>query len=228
MFFRKLNSVVIGEWVNFGSDECTKHHWHENNLAIISSYFEACGIQIFHLHEVYAMDWSWILARMKKSIAMTLLHFKIFSVHALLLNRKFQLVCPYVGHIWIALWVSGSTGSTGTPFNPDLCIICSLSYLFTNFITVIEFISAIYDDSKNNWFVVNIYVCIWLPLTIWWILLIYVENFVICLSLSHFIDDWPLSFSFDALVRNCKCDMFVYMCMCLGVSVFSILFISNS
>ena len=100
---------------------------------------------------------------MKKSIAMTLLHIKIFSVHALLLKRKFQ----HVGHKWvIAMWVTsglfcGSVSQLGQQvqptFNPELCILCLLSYLFTNFIIVIEFISAIYDDNKYNWFVVNIY-----------------------------------------------------------------------
>ena len=49
--------------------------------------------------------------RMKKSIA--LFHIKNFSCHVtLLLNFNMWITSrSYVGHIWIVLWVSGSSGS---------------------------------------------------------------------------------------------------------------------
>ena len=51
--------------MNFGSDEYTEISLVWNQL-IISSCFEACGVQRFHLQEVCARDQFCILPRMKK------------------------------------------------------------------------------------------------------------------------------------------------------------------
>ena len=45
----------VGILVNFGSDEWTEISFVGNQL-IISSCFEACGVQRFHLQEVCARD----------------------------------------------------------------------------------------------------------------------------------------------------------------------------
>ena len=91
MFFKKQ----CWHLVNFGSDEWIEISLVGNQL-IISSCFEACGAQRFHLQEVCARDRFYILPRMKKSMA--LFHIKNFSCHVtLLLKRKLQ----YVGHKWV-------------------------------------------------------------------------------------------------------------------------------
>ena len=95
MFFRKQCMLASGNWVNFCSDKCTEISlvW---NQFIISSCFEACGVQGFHLQEVCARDQFCILPRMKKP--MTLFHIKnYFSCHVILLKRNFQ----HVGHKWV-------------------------------------------------------------------------------------------------------------------------------
>ena len=105
----------------FGFDECTEM------IVVKPAYFcfEACGIQRFHFQEVQgsARDWFCILPRMKKSMA--LFHIKKFSCHVTLATFKKENFNMWVtsgsflGHIRIALWVSGSNGSTGmTHFQP--------------------------------------------------------------------------------------------------------------
>ena len=81
--------------LNFGWDECSEISlvW---NQFIVSSCFEAPGVQRFYFQEICAKDWFCILPRMKKSMA--LFHIKIFSCHVtLLLKRKLQ----HVGHKWV-------------------------------------------------------------------------------------------------------------------------------
>ena len=100
--------LASSKWVTFGSDECTKISLVWNQL-IISSCFEACGVQRFHLQEVCARDQFRILPRMKKSVA--LFHIKNFSCHVtLLLKRKLQ----HVGHKWVIFGLfCGSVGQMG-------------------------------------------------------------------------------------------------------------------
>ena len=71
------------------SDECTEISLVWNQL-IISSCFEACGVQRFHLQEVCSRDWFCILPRMKKSMA---LFHNYQKFHVMLLISAKNVVC---------------------------------------------------------------------------------------------------------------------------------------
>ena len=79
-----------------------------------SSCFEAYGVQRFCSQEVCAWDQFCILPRMKKSMA--LFHIRIFHVILHYFQKEnfsmWVLRRSQAGHIWIALWVKGSTGVT--------------------------------------------------------------------------------------------------------------------
>ena len=75
-----------GEWLNFGSNECTEISLVWKQLIFISSCFKAYGVQRFHLQEVCVRGWFCILPRMKKSMA--LFHIKNFSCHVTLATFK--------------------------------------------------------------------------------------------------------------------------------------------
>ena len=129
---RKLNYLDViriwktvlasGKWVNFGFDECTEISLVWNQL-IISSCFEACVVQRFHLQKVCAKDLFCILPRMKKSMA--LFHTKKFHGHITLLLKKVTSTCgSQVGHMWVASGLfCGSLGQMGQQvwptFNPE-------------------------------------------------------------------------------------------------------------
>ena len=70
--------------------------------------FVACGVQRFHSQQVCAWDQFCNVPRKKKSIA--LFHIRIFpSCHFALGNHSMWITrMSQVGHIQIALWVSGS------------------------------------------------------------------------------------------------------------------------
>ena len=115
MFFRKQCWHLV-KWVNFGYDEYTKISLVWSQLIFISSCFEACGVQRFHLQKVCARDWFCIMPIMKKSTA--LFHIKNFSSHVTLATFKRKL--QHVGHKWVTSRLFfGSDGSTGaTHFQP--------------------------------------------------------------------------------------------------------------
>ena len=77
MFFRKQYWNLVSElWV-----------WLiqlVRNQCIISCCFEACCVQRFHLQEVCAKDWFYILPRMKKSLAL----FCISKIFQVMLHKK--------------------------------------------------------------------------------------------------------------------------------------------
>ena len=112
--------------MNLGSGECTEPSLVWNQLIILSC-FQACGVQKFHSQEFFVWNQFCIL---KKSMAL----FHIWFFHVILHNfqiKNFSIWVTrgsYVGYIQIALWVSGSSGSTGvTHFQPwlghnNLCI----------------------------------------------------------------------------------------------------------
>ena len=101
--------MLASEWMNFGSNECIgiSMMWYQ---FIILSWFEACGVQRFHLQEVYARDQFSMLPKWRNLWHCSIS--KIFHVMlaTLFLKRKF----PHVGHMWVTSGLfSGSNGSSG-------------------------------------------------------------------------------------------------------------------
>ena len=114
--YRKQCWHLVSEWT-YDLMNALKYHW----LIFISSCYEACGVQRFHLQEVCARDRFCILPRTKKPMA--LFHIKFFChVTLATLKENFNMWVPsgsYLGHIQIVLWVNGSNESTGaTHFQP--------------------------------------------------------------------------------------------------------------
>ena len=114
MFFRKQCwHLQVSEWT-LGLINALKYHWSVNQLIFISSCFEACHVQRFHLQEVYVRDQFCILPRMKKP--MTLFCIKNFSCHVTL--ASYFLKENFIKWVTSGL-LYGSNGSTGvTHFQP--------------------------------------------------------------------------------------------------------------
>ena len=81
-----------------------KYHWCETSLLAISSGFEACGVQIFHLS---VQGTSSVSCQESVEKSMVLFHIKKFSYHVtLLLKENFSM--------WVTSGLfCGSNGSAG-------------------------------------------------------------------------------------------------------------------
>ena len=105
--------LASGKWVNFGSDECTEISLVWNHLIFILSFLKHVVSKDFIFKKPVRIRFC-VLPRMKKFMV------NIFYVmlHKLLLKVKTstcgsQVGHTYVGHIPIAICVSGSNGLTG-------------------------------------------------------------------------------------------------------------------
>ena len=111
VFFRKQCWHLVAKWVNFGSDECTEISLLWNHL-IISSCFEACGVQRFHLQEVCARDRFCSYPAKNEG----LFHINNFSCHVsyITFEKKTSTCGSQVGRMWVTSGLfCESDGSTG-------------------------------------------------------------------------------------------------------------------